>query len=80
MELTRSAANLSEIIQIDPVVGGPKGHEVAVSGAELHAANIGLAVDGGHCILICDAPQADSPIITAAHKSCGVSLHSKGQH
>ena len=74
-----AAAYLSQVIQIQPVVGRAKGHEIAVSGAELHAAHIGLAVNGGHSILISNAPQPDCAIITATHKSCGVSLHQRGR-
>jgi len=48
--------DLAQVIQVDSVVGGAKGHKVAVSGAELHTAHIGLAIDASHSALISNAP------------------------
>ena len=71
----RQAADLSQVVKVHSVVGRPKSHEVAVCGAELHAADIGFAVNASHCAVISDAPQAHCAVVTAAQKACGVSLH-----
>ena len=73
-------AYLSQVIQIDAVVGRAKSHQVAVVGAELHAAHVGLAVYAGHCRLIAHVPKAHCPVVAATEEACGVSLQaaSKG--
>ena len=67
--------DLSEIIQVDSVVGRTKCHKVAISRAKLHAADIGFAVYASHCRLVCNAPQPYSAIVTATQESGGIRLH-----
>lgn len=71
----QQATDLSQIIKVNSVVGRPKSHEVAVGGAELHAADIGFAVNASHCTVISYAPQPHCAIVTTAQEACGVSLH-----
>lgn len=71
----RRVADLSQVVQVHSVVGRTKGHEVAVSRAELHAADVGFAVDASHCRLISNAPQAHSAVITTTQEPGWVRLH-----
>ncbi len=69
--------HLTEVVQIDSVVGRAKGQEIGGHWAELHAADVGLGIYHRCWRLLPDAPQAHCAVIATRDKSRGVCLHAR---